>query len=174
MTKKRTRVVDAKEVEDAEAGEGVAVEDREMLEDGTGDKAKEVISLRHRLKAKAELRRKTPKRATKRCMSVFDDAGWRAVGWWKRGGKSGRGMPCDIGCDSPSQCREWKRKEVRRDKVRRDKVREDKREIEARRKARDAEIARLERERQRDETDRLQWEKFVAFESRGEVGESAP
>ena len=79
------------------------------VEEGRNEKAKAVIALRQRIKARYRLLMKS-NRMSRGCTVEFDYDGWYADGAWKREGKSGLGMPCENGCDWPGECRERERK----------------------------------------------------------------
>lgn len=88
------------------------------VEEGRNEKAKAVIALRQKIKARYRLLMKS-NQMSRACAVEFDYAGWSAYGVWKRGGKLGLGMPCEDGCDWPGECRERERraaKEMRKSK----------------------------------------------------------
>ncbi|KFY58858.1 hypothetical protein V496_05924 [Pseudogymnoascus sp. VKM F-4515 (FW-2607)] len=107
------KLVESSQVKSNQMRDQTSVEDKisaeVSLEEGRNEKAKAVIAMRQRIKARYRLLTKA-NRVSKGCAVTFDYNGWSVYGSWKREGKSGLGMPCENGFDWPGECRERERR----------------------------------------------------------------
>jgi hypothetical protein len=80
-------------------------------EEGRNEKAKAVISQRHKIKERNRISMRANS-VSKGCAVKFDFDGWRKYGAWKRRDKTGLEVSCENGCDWPGECKERKRREA--------------------------------------------------------------